>query len=251
MSTLIVHTNRWREGAILTASSEAAQFSAEYTQDDSPQLFWRSTVVNVEVTIDCDLGAAHEYDFIALLGHNLTSAATIIIYGADDAAFTVNVVSDTLTFNGNNLYGVLGAARTKRYVRVSLLNTTNPSGYLQIGTIIISKGNALNRRPTIPYQKGPLNETEVEYSPSANLFTIQERPSLDNRLLPFVGLNDASELIIEALLETCGSHMAWVLCLDSTAPNTNSYWVHLKSQELPECQCINNWNWTCETEEVL
>jgi hypothetical protein len=251
MSVLILHTNRWQTGTILTASSEAAQFSAEYTQDDSPQLFWRSAVINVEVTIDCDLGAALEYDFVALLGHNLTSAATIIVYGADDDAFSVNVVSDTLTFNGNNLYEILAAARTKRYVRVSLLNTANPSGYLQVGTVVVGKGNALNRGPAVPYQRGPLNETEVEYSPSANLFTIQERPSLDNRVFSFVGLNDASELIVEALLEACGSHVAWVLCLDSTAPNANSYWVHLKSQELPECQHVNYWNVALEIEEVL
>ena len=365
MSVLILHTNRWQTGTILTASSEAAQFSAEYTQDDSLQLFWRSRngtgtgnglfVVTVDVNdhidlaegagelpatltpgnyngltlaaeiktqldvagaltytvtynettgkfiiaaggnfellwhsgshnaegqgvllgfahtdlsgaatytsdtavfhseeyIDCDFGVALEYDFIALLGHNLTSAATIIIYGADDAAFTVNPVHDHLTFNGNNLYEILGSAQTKRYVRISLLNTANPSGYLQIGTIVVGKGNALNRGPSVPYQRGPLNETEIEYSPSANLFTIQERPSLDNKVLSFVGLNDASELIVEALLEACGSHVAWLLCLDSTAPNANSYWVHLKSQELPEYQHVNYANWACEIEEII
>jgi len=251
---LILYRNLWRDGTILAASSEAAQFPAEYTQDDSPQLFWRSLVKDVEVTIDCDLGAAHEYDFIALLNHNLTSAATIIIYGADNAGFaggSPNVEHDHLTFNGNNLYEILTAAQTKRYVRISLLNVANPSTYLQIGTIVVGKGNALNRGPSVPYQRGPLNETEIEFSPSANLFTVQERPPLDNKLLLFTGLDGASELIVEALLEACGSHVAWVLCLDSTAPNTNSYWVHLKSQELPECQHVNYWNWSCEIEEIL
>jgi len=362
---LILYRNLWRDGTIIAASSEAAQFPAEYTQDDSPQLFWRSRngtgtgnglfVVTVDVNdhidlaegagelpatltpgnyngltlaaeiktqldvagaltytvtydetigkftiaasgnfellwhsgthntegqgvllgfahtdlsgaatytsdtavfhseerIDCDLGAAHEYNFIALLNHNLTSAATIIIYGADDAAFTDGVVHDHLTFNGNNLYEILAAAQTKRYVRISLLNVANPSAYLQIGTIVVGKGNALNRGPSVPYQRGPLNETEIEFSPSANLFTVQERPSLDNKLLLFTGLDGASELIVEALLEACGSHVAWVLCLDSAAPNTNSYWVHLKSQELPKCQHVNYWNWPAEIEVII
>lgn len=499
MSVLICHTNRWRDGSIIAVSSEAAQFSAEYTQDDSPQLFWRSRngtgtgnglfVVMVDVNdhidlaegagelpamltpgnyngltlaaeiktqldvagaltytvtynettgkftiaaggnfkllwhsgshnaegqgvllgfahtdlsgaatytsdtavfhseeyIDCDLGAAYEWDFIGILGHNFTPDATIGIYGTDaelvelcvngrfdsgtsswtpwqctiasiaggqsgncleitrvsgtsqnvkqviaglvvgasytfttyvksgssgneafqivcnrtsdygdqhvqagttsgswiqysitftatDTSYnfylykvsatagtmlfdTVSVLPtytyDSLTYQGNNLWAILGTARTKRWVRLSVIDTANPSGYLQVGTVVIGKGNAINRRPSIPYQRGPLNETEIEYSPSANLFTIQERPSLDNKSLSFTALNDASELIIEALLEVCGSHMAWALCLDSTAPNTNSYWVHLKNQGLPECQHVNNWNWICETEEVL
>ena len=250
-NTLICHTNLWRDGTILAASSEAAQFSAEYTQDDSPQLFTRTLDVDGAKTWDNDVGAAHEYDFVALLGHNLTDAATIVIYGADDDAFTVGLVSDTLAFNGNNLYAILATARTKRYVRISLTDAANPSGYLQIGTIFIGKGAALNRGPSVPYQCGPLNETEVEKSPSANLFTVQERPSLDNKALSFIGLNNASEAIVEALLGICGSHVAWILCLDSSAPNTNSYWVHLKSQELPECRRVNRWNWTAEVEEVV
>ncbi|PIU63400.1 MAG: hypothetical protein COS85_16115, partial [Armatimonadetes bacterium CG07_land_8_20_14_0_80_59_28] len=115
-----------------------------------------------------------------------------------DRAFTVGLVSDTLAFNGNNLYAILATARTKRYVRISLTDAANPSGYLQIGTIFIGKGAALNRGPSVPYQRGPLNETEVEKSPSANLFTVQERPSLDNKALSFIGLNNASEAIVEA-----------------------------------------------------
>jgi len=248
---IIIYRNLWRDGTILAVTTEAAQFPAEYTQDDSPQLCWRSTAIAAEQDIDCDLGAAHEYDFVTLLNHNLTSGATIKIYGATNAAFTTGVVEDSLTYNGNNLWMVLGTARTKRYVRIALTDAANPSGYLRVGTIIVGKGNALNRRPSVPYQRGPFNETEIEYSPSANLFTVQERPSLDNKVLLFTGLNNASELIVEAILKACGSHVAWALCLDSDAPNTNSYWVHLKSQELPECQHVNYWNWPAEIEEII
>ena len=251
---IIVYQNLWRDGTILAVTTEAAQFPAEYTQDDSPQLFWRSTVKNAEQVIDCDLGADLNYDFVALLGHNLTAnaATEIIIYGADDDAFTEDLEHDHLTFNGNNLYAILPTGgRTHRYVRISLLNTTNPSTYLQVGTIVVGKCNALNRGPSVPYQRGLFNETEIEYSPSANLFTVQERPSLNNKVLTFIGLDTASELIMEALLRSCGSHVAWVLCLDSATPNSDSYWVHLKTQELPEFQHASYWNWTAEIEEII
>lgn len=250
MSTLICHANLWRNGTILAATTEAAQFSAEYTQDDSPQLFWWSTAIAAEQVIDCDLGAAREYDFIGILGHNLTASATIVVKGADDSAFSSNVVTDTLTHSGNNLWEKLAAARTKRYVRISMTDAVNPSGYLQVGTIVVGKGNALNRGPSVPDRDGSLNETETERSPSENMFTVQERPSLYVKGLPFVGLDDASVVIVKALLAGCGSHVAWALCLDSAAANTNSYWVHLTSQDSLERQHQNYWNWEAEIEEI-
>lgn len=251
MSVLILHKNLWRDGTIIAVSSEAPQFSPEYTQDDSPQLFWRSTVVNAEQTLDCDLGAALEYDFIGILGHNLTPAATIQIIGADDDAFTTNPVVDTLTYVGNNLWEILPVARTKRYVRLSLTDTDNASGYLQVGTIVLGKGNALNRGPSVPDQRGPQNDTETESAPSGNIFVVQERPSIEGQVLPFVGLDDASELIAEALVRECGSFKGFVLCLDSTAPNANSYWLYLISQEKHRRDHMNYWIWTLEAVEVL
>lgn len=248
---LIVYQNLWRDGTILAASSEAAQFAPEYTQDDSPQLFTRTLDVTGQKTWDCDLGAILEYDFIALLGHNLTPDATIVIYGADDAAFTTGVVEDILAYNGNNLWAILTTARTKRYVRVSLTDAANGSGYLQVATIVVGKGSALNRGPSVPYQRGPQNETEIDRPPSGSVFVVQERPSADAKLLSFVGLNDASELIVEALMEECGLFKGFVLCLDSAAPNTNSYWLMLTAQEMPSCEHMSYWNWTLEAVEVL
>ncbi len=245
-NTLIASTNLWRDGEIIAASSEASQFSWEYTQDDSPQLFGRSAAVASEVTVDCDFGEAKEYDFIGFIDHNLTDGATIVIYGADDDAFTSNVVSDTLTFNGNNLWEKLAAARTKRYVRISLTDTSNPSGYLQIGTIVVSKSATLNRNPTVPDGDGYQNATETEEAPSGARFTVQERPSLRVKRLQFEGLDDSSAAIVRAVLEACGSHAAWALCLDDETPNLDTYWGYLVSQEVPERQHTGFWNWLCE-----
>lgn len=250
MSCLIVHTNLWRDGLILGATTEAAQFSAEYTQDDSPQLFWRSTAIDVEQTIEMDLGSDKEYDFVALIGHNLTDAATIEIHGADDDAFTTNVVEDALTWNGNSLYGILDAARTKRYIRIAITDAANPSGFLQVGTVVVGKGNALNRSQSAQFQRGYLNETEVERSPSAAIFTVSERPSLAVQALTFTGLDDAAEAVVETLLEKCGTHRAWAICLDSATPNDSSSWVHLLAIATPACSHPGYWTWTAEIEEI-
>jgi hypothetical protein len=251
MSCLVCYRNRWRNGTIFAVSDEAPQFSAEYTQDDSPQLFWRSVEIDEAVTIDCDFGAAYEYDFIAILGHNLTSGATIIIKGATNAAFSEGVVTDQLTYHANWLYEILGTARTKRYVRVSLLNTTNPSGYLQVGTVVVGKGEAFNRGPSVPYQAGQKNETEVEYSPSANMFVVQEQPSAFVINLMFIGLDQASAVIVETLIKECGSFKAFVLCTDSGNPNSKSDWLVLADQGMLTFDHTDYWVWNLNAIEAL
>ena len=174
MSCLVCYRNRWRNGEIIAVSDEAPQFSAEYTQDDSPQLFTRTVDDDGEKTWDNDLGTAYEYNFIGILGHNFTSGTIIIIEGADDEDFDgPDLVTDELTYHANWLYEILDTTRTKRFVRVSIENANgNPSGYFQIGTIIIGKAEYFNRNPSLPGQLGQKNDTEVEYSPSGNFFTI-------------------------------------------------------------------------------
>jgi hypothetical protein len=252
MSCLVCYRNRWRNGTIKAVSSEDPQCSAEYTQDDSPQLFWRSEDVDETVTIDCDLGAEYEYNFIALLGHNLTSnpATVIKVVGAHDSGFTTPD-EDTLTHHANWLYEILGTARTNRYVRISILNATNPSGYLQVGTIVVGKGEYFNRMPSVPYQAGQKNETEIESSPSGNIFTVQERPSAFVINLLFVGLDQTSGVMVETLIKENASFLGFVLCLDSGNPNSKSDWLVLTEQTLLTCEKVNYWTWQLNAVEVL
>lgn len=248
---LIVYASYWRDGEIIAVSSENAQFPAENTQDDSPSLYWRSAACASEVTLDVDLGEAKEYDVISIRGHNFTSGATIVLKGADDDAFTTNVVTDTLTHNGNNLTQVLGTARTKRYVRLSVTDPSNPAGFVQVGTIVLGKGSSLDRPPVIGDADGYANDTVPESGPSRVGFIAQEEPSREVKLLPWKGLSDASQLIVKALLEECGTAWAWLLCLDSTAPNTNTYWVILRTGESPVREGYGYWNWNAELEAVV
>ncbi|MHB8053672.1 MAG: hypothetical protein ACYDH3_00245 [Candidatus Aminicenantales bacterium] len=248
---LVVGINLWRDGEIIAVSSENPQFPAEYTQDDSPQFFWRSVNATGTITIDCDLGAAYEYNVISIRGHNLTAGATIQVKGADDSAFTSNVVTDTLAHNGNDLTAILSTARTKRYVRVSVADASNPDGFLEIATIVIGKGSTLNRRMSQGYEDGHRNDSEKEESTSGAMFTILDRPSVPEKLYPFSGLSDAAAVIVRALMSECKTTTAWLLCLDTATPNGNTYWVRLKAIVRPIGERPNFWVWECELEEVI
>jgi hypothetical protein len=248
----IAYRNLWREGTIIAVSTENAQYPAEETQEDSPQSKWRTTSAPTGGdTIDCDFGAAYEYDLIGILGHNIQAGATIQVIGADDDAFTSNVVTDTLTYVGNNLWQILGTARTKRYCRVSVIDVGNPSGYVAIGTIIVAKGNALDRKYQPGIEKGYQNETAIEEVPSGVDYVTQERESRANYVYTFPMLSAASAAIIHSAIGDCGSHKAVAVCLDPTTPNGNTPWVKIVDQSLLRSEVYALWTWSAVLREVL
>ena len=207
-------------------------------------------VIHTNASVYFDFGEAKKYDSVALINHNISSAATITVQGADDSAFTTNLVGDSLTHADNNIFKFLAAARTKRYVRIVVTDPTNPDGYIQIGCFVVGKYLAPNRCFG-PYSEGEVDETEIEYSPSNNPFVTQERPALVNYELPFSGLNSTAVAGIRAMLKECGVRKAFWLCVDSTAAGTNSYWLKLKETTPPACEQIGYWTWTMIAEERL
>jgi hypothetical protein len=235
-------TNKAVDASDLLGFSDAANETgaATYTSD--------TVVIHRYERPAFDLGEAKEYDSIALINHNLTSSATITIRGADDSAFTTNAVTDTITHNNNNIFQFLAAARTKQYVMLEIADPANPSGYVQVGCFVVGKYFATSRTFG-PYAEGELDETEMEYSPSNNVFVTQERPALVNREIAFKGLDDTSITNVRAMLAECGVRKAVWLCVDSTAANTGSYWVRLKEYSLPRCEQLGYWTWEAVLEE--
>ena len=249
--TRILYRNLWRNGTLLACSSENPQFPMENTQDDMVDLPFRTAAGDDDAeTIDADLGAANEYDFVAILGHNLTSGATITVYGADDDAFTSNVVSDVITHNGNNIFAFLDAARTKRYCRFKFEDASNPDTYINIGVLVVGKYYELTR-PPVGQQVGPTDPTEMERTPSGARIGTQDLQPFNLWRLPYKGLSDADALAIRAMLAEVGVKYNVVLCLDSAAPNTNSYWVNFAELAQPDRSHANSWTWEASLEEAL
>ena len=244
-------TIRWQSGTN-TANTAGTPLGFNITANDTGESTYTGDYVSIHTSeaVDCDFGSALEYDFIGILGHNLTSDAVIKIYGADDDAFTVNLVTDTLTHNTNNIFEFLTTARTKRYCRFYVSDPTNPSMYPEIGVIVVGKYFAPNRGFG-KYTEGEVDETEMEKSPSMNLFTVQERPKLVNWELPFEGLNATSTATIKLMRLNNGVSKALVFCTDSTSPNSYSYWAHFPELSPTDFETLIYGVWTASLEEVL
>ena len=99
-------------------------------------------------TIIVDLGAQYPVQMCAILGHNLTIAATIRFRGYTDVGMTVlaqdsggsawpaSYTATDAAAAPTNTIRPLGTA-TARYWKVEIVDTANPAGYIQLGRVWI------------------------------------------------------------------------------------------------------------------
>jgi hypothetical protein len=247
----IIPVNLWREGLMLGASSEDSEYPAESTQDDDTSFVWRSADAALTPTIDIDLGSAYAYDYVALLNHNLTSAATIEIQGADDDAFSINVVTDTLDFNGQNIRSFLTSARTKRYVRVYIQDASNPSNYIQIGTIIVGQFVDLGS-PIMGagYEDGFGDDSVLGAADSGNEYLVQERLRRESMAFQ-IRLTETTRANVNNAIYAAGLFQAIEFCFDYTTPNFNTIWAKIITINRVAYSHPNYWTWAVEIKASL
>jgi hypothetical protein len=205
--------------------------------------------INTYEYIDVDLGVMARYDFVVLLNHNLSTGAVIWISGAESADFATGLVADTITNAGNNIYFFLAAQRTKRYVRLSIYNADNPSGYIQVGNVGLYA--YVEFTPYIAaggYNRGAENPSLIDFSDSQNLFA-DDKPRLFKRGYPFEGLSNTDASNIELMQDECGDHKGLVVCTNPDDPNHYSEWVTLAELNEVAYGHENYWNWTMNVRE--
>ena len=212
---------------------------------DDRRIHWYYELLNK------DLLTAYQYNFIALLNHNLSSSATITLYGADDSNFSVNPVSDIITYNANNIFFFLSAARTKRYIQIRVSDRENSSSYWQIGTVYLGNYWEPSRKRAKGHQQGVEDMSEYEESDSRSFYAL-EKPTLDTYYLSYPTIDMASKANAIDLLRTCGLTKAFVVCIDYETPNSYSYYVRNNEELVPtESVHLNFCNWALSIKEVV
>ena len=238
--------NRGASAADTLGFSDAADDSgaATYTAD-SIRIHWPYE------EISRDLLTAYQYNFIALLGHNFSSSAVIKIFGADDAAFTTNPVSDTITYNANNIYFYLAAARTKRYIKIRIADPANSAGYLQLAVPYPGNYWEPSRKHGSEYGYGMDEISEGEESDSRAYYGVVSKPRLNTYFFDYQNIDAASRANALDLMDECGIQKAFIFCEDYATPNSYSYYV--QNLELFEARGTikDRCNWALSVKEVV
>lgn len=139
--------SRGTSGLNWTASStKAGDFSANNLNTDIVEQRWQSDdgVTSVVLTCDTEVVQGIPVDTAAILEHNLTSSATIVVEGSNSPTFSP--VQETFTMdplsqtqpNWPNSYYIAPTFPTlqSRYWRFLINDPTNPAGHISIGTIV-------------------------------------------------------------------------------------------------------------------
>jgi hypothetical protein len=148
MTTLFLGwTNHIKAAASLTASSSVAGLGPDNlaTDQGSPAAALQTAAGVEAVTVTVDMGAAVDWRLLGLFRTNLTPDATARWLIGNDATFATNLL-DTGTVAAGVAAGfgqhvtVLGADVTARYLRLTLDDTGNPQGFLNLPLMFAGPG---------------------------------------------------------------------------------------------------------------
>lgn len=164
-SIVIAHGRLIERATAITATSEAAGLPVTNLQDQRPRKVYRSAGVGSSIDIDIDLGATTQWDTLVLIWTNLSAAATWRIRtaatqgglsgasGSDDSG-TISVWTGAGR-PSSSLYPLLctdseyeglpclyraGTARNRRWIRITITDTGNTNGFIEIGRLIVDLG---------------------------------------------------------------------------------------------------------------
>ena len=150
MANILLLSPSDSDAATLVADSEVSTLPAANLQNIQPKKKWRTTSLTPYLTLDFGAAGCAANGF-ALIGHNLTSAATIRVRGKATFPVTSSPTVDTTASSAWPATGkpadtywphylswlAWSNAVALRYWRVDIADSGNADGYLQAGRLML------------------------------------------------------------------------------------------------------------------
>lgn len=139
MATVIGHSNQIDLATLSGGTWNAAYPLASLKTRYLAQKARTSNALAASSVIDLDLLSAQAIGVVALVAHNLTSAATVRIQGSSAASQTPVLYDSTAQtiYTGGPDYAKSFTPVSARYWRISIVDTANPAGYIALGRVFI------------------------------------------------------------------------------------------------------------------
>jgi hypothetical protein len=157
------------DAATVTSTSEITSLPGENVINPHVSRKWHTEVGVKTGALTFDLGSTLSCSVLAVLGTNLTSAATYRLRASDlDPAALANLEYDSGTVSAGvkTGYGAIYkqfAATTSRYWRLDLTDN-NVASNLQVGRVVLGPHWQPAVNMMLDWQIGVLDESRVEYS---------------------------------------------------------------------------------------
>lgn len=192
------------DGATITASSSDSSHPVSNLQDERLSTLWASTAVTAQ-SIYIDMGSAVSVNTVALMGHNISSSATVTIYAG--ATTAVSALSSAITYNDGMML-LFSGGNTYRYWKLSISgNDAAPqAGRLWLGNYITIDPSSL-----LDFTVTKLRSDNVAHNASRGKYASEgvgwRRFSLD-----FPPTGGAMLASIEAMYDHSRNHGAMIFC---------------------------------------
>lgn len=251
MSMRIGYRDLWSGGTIIGYSSQGPAWPAEDTQIDDLGMAWRSTSLGSPDYISNDFGNdSSPADMFAILGHNFTSDADINLVGADDDAFTENVVTEPITWAAGNIYGLMSAMRTKRYWKLTVTDASNSDGFVRVAVIRVYSSWILSRMYLTDHPEG--SDTVSQSNESGNRGVFGDlRPVLGTKSLIFEGMYSyEGETILDLAKTVDALGLCFIIIEDDADPADSGWFGYLVSLDGYNTPSYNYVNFTLNIREA-
>ena len=123
--------NETCKDATLTANSSTVNYPVTNVLDSRLSRIFK-TDASTTATIVFDALTAVKVDSVVIANHNITSGGTYKIQGNATDSWVAPTVDETITFASGNMTKQFTGG-TLRYWRISIVNATNPDGFISIG----------------------------------------------------------------------------------------------------------------------
>lgn len=237
MANIIILSPTFSDAATFATSSAVTTLPAINLQTMPPKQKWRASGMTEYITIDFGSGGSLACTGLALIGHNLTSAATLRLRGKATSDVTVSPTVDTTALSAWPATGVPAdtywpqyfswlswtSGGALRYWRLDIADGANPDGYVEAGRLMLGA----YWQPTINFDLGgtPLGrdqrdvQTVTDYG---EIFTDRRQRSAARRASLQISAADKREVLdgVQEVQRLRGMH-GDVACLLDPAATTD------------------------------
>jgi len=197
-----------RPATSLTALTVVTAYPVTNVQDQRLSTVYRSTAVTSQ-TITIDLGAATSITAAAIVAHNISTSATIIVAQSATDSWA-GATSQTITHNTGVMVNYF-TAKSFRWWQFQISDPTNTTGYLQIGRLWLGNYITIDPSSMLGFSVTDKRNDRVVYGRGRQKFAsvgVGWR-SFD---LTFPPSNEAMITSLRTMYAYSGNHSSMIFC---------------------------------------
>ena len=160
---MILMANETCKDASLTANSATVNYPATNVLDSRLSRIFK-TDASTTATIVFDALTAVKVDSVVIANHNMVTGGTFKVQGNATDSWGAPTVDETITFASGNMTKQFTGG-TLRYWRISIVNATNPDGFISIGRVWLGDGFTMpSISPTVGHSRSSASVKSISVS---------------------------------------------------------------------------------------